>query len=338
MKKILMTFTLILSALFANAQITTENSKIFDNVYFGVEVGASTPLNMNSVFPVNPISGLKLGKELTPVVGLELEGQVFINDNNIGRWTSTFIKGTNLGVNNTININNLFAGYKGTPRIFEVKTNTGLGWLHKWNSGGDNALTAKTGLDFLFNIGNKKAHTLAISPAIYWDVYDNGKFQFNKNNAQLALFASYLYHFKTSNGTHHFKTYDVGAMIGEIDRLNEELAKKPTEVETIKYVETTKTITEVIPSTFVIQFAQNSSQLSEEAKEILDGVKGKVKVVAYASPEGTSEYNQRLSEKRAAVITDYLTNRDIKVISFRGLGCINENSNRIGIVEIMTAE
>jgi outer membrane protein OmpA-like peptidoglycan-associated protein len=126
--------------------------------------------------------------------------------------------------------------------------------------------------------------------------------------------------------------------MNEIDRLNSELAKKPTEVETVKYVETVKTITEVIPSTFVIQFAQNSSQLSEEAKEILDGVKGRVKVVAYASPEGTSEYNQRLSEKRAAVITDYLTNRDIKVISFRGLGCINENSNRIGIVEIMTAE
>ena len=338
MKKILMTFTLILSALFANAQIATENSKIFDNVYFGAEVGASTPLNMNSVFPLNTIAGLKLGKEITPVIGFEVEGQVFINDNNIGRWTNTFVKGTNLGVNNTININNLFAGYKGTPRIFEVKTNTGLGWLHKWNSGGDNALTAKTGLDFLFNIGNKKAHTLVISPAIYWDVYDNGKFQFNKNNAQLALFASYLYHFKTSNGTHHFKTYDVGAMIGEIDRLNEELAKKPTEVQTIKYVETTKTITEVIPSTFVIQFAQNSSVLSDDAKEILDGVKGKVKVVAYASPEGTSEYNQRLSEKRAAVITDYLTNRDIKVISFRGLGCINKNSNRIGIVEIMTAE
>ena len=336
MKKILMTFTLILSALFANAQIATENSKIFDNVYFGVEAGASTPLNFNSVFPLNTITGLKLGKEFTPIFGVEAEGQVFFNDNNVGRWTNTFVKGTNVSLSGIINLSNLFAGYQGTPRGFEVKTNTGLGWLHKWNSGGDNALTAKTGLDLLFNIGNKKAHTLAISPAIYWNLADNGKkVQFNKNYAQLALVASYIYHFKTSNGTRHFKTYDVGAMIGEIDRLNEELAKKPTEVETIKYVETTKTVTEVIPSTFVIQFAQNSSVLSEEAKEILDGVKGRVNVVAYASPEGTKEYNDMLSEKRAAVIADYLAKKNVKVISYRGLGCLNKTSNRIGIIEFI---
>lgn len=341
MKKILMTFTLILSALFANAQIATENAKLLDNIYAGVEAGVTTPLNFNSVFPLNSLVGVKLGKEFTPILGFELEGQVFVNDNNVGRWTETFVKGTNLGLNGTVNLNNLFAGYKGTPRLFEIKTNVGLSWLYYWKESANDMLF-KSGLDFNFNLGKGKQHTLSISPAIYWNLTainnEHARIQFNKNYAQLGILASYAYHFKTSNGTHHFKTYDVGAMIGEIDRLNEELAKKPTEVETIKYVETTKTITEVIPSTFVIQFAQNSSVLSDEAKEILDGVKGKVKVVAYASPEGTNEYNQRLSEKRAAVITDYLTNRDIKVISFRGLGCINKNSNRIGIVEIITAE
>ena len=142
----------------------------------------------------------------------------------------------------------------------------------------------------------------------------------------------YTYHFKTSNGTHHFKTYNVGTMINEINYLNGELARKPNEV--IKYVntETVKTITEVVQKEWVVQFAKNSYQLSEEAKETLDNVTGDVNIIAYASPEGTNEYNLKLSERRAAAIADYLSKKNIKVISNRGLGCLNETSNRIGII------
>jgi outer membrane protein OmpA-like peptidoglycan-associated protein len=148
----------------------------------------------------------------------------------------------------------------------------------------------------------------------------------------------YVYHFKTSNGTHHFKTYDVGAMISEIDRLNSELAQKPKEVEVIKYVEVVKTDTlrptnaVMMPSTYVIQFSKNSSALSDEAKRILDGISGSVNITASASPEGTKEYNQRLSEMRAAVISDYLTKKGVKINSSEGIGSANENSNRIAII------
>jgi len=333
-----MTFILCLSVLFSSAQIATENAKLLDNVYAGVEAGVTTPLNFNSVFPLNSLVGVKLGKEFTPILGFELEGQVFVNDNNVGRWTETFVKGTNLGLNGTINLNNLFAEYKGTPHLFEIKVNSGLSWLYYWKESANDMLF-KSGLDFNFNLGKGKQHTLSISPAVYWNLTainnEHARIQFNKNYAQLALLASYAYHFKTSNGTHHFKTYDVGAMIGEIDRLNEELAKKPTEVVRTETIETIKTITELVQKQFVVQFAQNSSVLSEEAKETLNEIKGRVSVVAYASPEGSKEYNDMLSEKRAAVITDYLTKNNVKVISYRGLGCLNETSNRIGIIEIV---
>lgn len=338
MKKILMTFILCLSVLFSNAQIATENAKLLDNIYAGVEAGVTTPLNFNSVFPLNTLVGVKLGKEFTPILGFELEGQVFVNDNNVGRWTETFVKGTNLGLNGTINLNNLFAGYKGTPRLFEIKTNTGLSWLYYWKESANDMLF-KSGLDFNFNLGKGKQHTLSISPAIYWNLTainnEHARIQFNKNYAQLGILASYAYHFKTSNGTHHFKTYDVGAMIGEIDRLNEELAKKPTELVRTETIETIKTITELVQKQFVVQFAQNSSVLSEEAKETLNEIKGRVSVIAYASPEGSKEYNDMLSEKRAAVITDYLIKNNVKVISYRGLGCLNKTSNRIGIIEVI---
>lgn len=335
MKKILLMFMMCFSFVMANAQIATENSKILDNTYVGVEAGVTTPFNFNSMFPLNTVTGIKVGKELTPVFGIEAEGQVFFNDNNVGRWTNTFVKGTNIGLNGTMNFNNLFAGYKGTPRFFEIKANAGLGWLHYLNAG-SNDLLAKTALDFNFNFGKSKQHTLMLSPGIYWNLTgSDAKMQFNKNYAQLSVFASYVYHFKTSNGTHHFKTYDVGAMIDEINRLNEELSKKPTTVvkEVIRTVETPVTI-ETIGDTYIF-FAKNSSELSNESKELLNKVKGSVNIIASASPEGTKEYNQQLSEKRAEEVAKYLTSKGVKVITYKGIGCVNETSNRVAIIKII---
>ena len=371
MKKILLMFMLCFSFLtMTNAQIATENRKVFDNVYVGVEGGAIIPLNLNPTMPVNPVAGIKIGKEFTPIFGIEAEGFAMFGDNmyRYGRETSTpvwdeaafnihengsintVIKATNVGLNGVINWSNALWGYKGSPRWFEIKTNTGLGWLHYFGEfatnkvGGykpisrRNALTAKTAIDVVFNIGSKKAHTLTVSPVIYWNLNEAGKIKFDKNYAQFGVMASYIYHFKTSNGTHHFKTYDVGAMIGEIDRLNEELAKKPKEIEVIKYVEVVRVDTlpttnaVMMPTTWIVQFAKNSAVLSKEAKNILDGVYGNVNITASASPEGTKAYNKALSEKRAKAVSDYLSKKGIKVNSCEGIGSVDNNSNRIAIV------
>ena len=74
---------------------------------------------------------------------------------------------------------------------------------------------------------------VCVNPGVYWGLNEAGNIKFNKNYAQLGVMVGYTYHFKTSNGTHYFKTYDVGAMTDEISRLNEELAKKSKEVEVI---------------------------------------------------------------------------------------------------------
>ena len=134
MKKFIISLVVLFATVTgANAQIATENAKILDNTYVGIEAGVATPLNFNSVFPLNTIAGAKIGKELTPVFGAEVEGQAFFNNNNFQDWTNTFVKGTHVGLNGTINLNNLFAGYKGTPSFLEFKTNTGIGWLHYWH-------------------------------------------------------------------------------------------------------------------------------------------------------------------------------------------------------------
>lgn len=349
MKKILMTFTLILSALFANAQIATENSNALDNISIGLVGGASTLLEFKQPFKnINPMVGLTLDKAFSPIFGIQIEGISWIQDHN-NQYVNLFQAGTvanpdqtvnkkwfkaiNAGLNGKINLTNLFKGYQGKPRVFEVGAVGGLGALFYLGEG--EYLSAKTGLDFAFNLGKSRASSIVVTPAVYWNLSGNhfDEIHFNKNNAQLALMLSYVYHFKNSNGTHYFKTYDIGAMNNEIERLNVELAKKPKEV--IKHTETVKTVKEYVQSEYVIQFAQNSSQLSNEAKDVLDNVNGRVTVVAYASPEGTDEYNKALSERRAAAVADYLINKGIKVISYIGHGCVSETSNRIAIVKII---
>jgi len=233
-------------------------------------------------------------------------------------------------------LSNFFWGYKGTPRVFEVSTVAGLGWLHTWNTS-ENSLTAKTGLDLAFNIGKNKAHSLVLTPAVYWNLHKIDAIQFNKKGAQLALNLSYIYHFKTSNGTHHFKTYDVGAMNNEINYLHGKLdeceKREPKLVERI--VE--KKVAVPTNTEWFVQFAQKSAELTAEAKATLDkiGEDLVVDVIGTSSPEGDAEFNQRLSEKRAAVVADYLTKRGVKVNSWAGKGVqIGLATNRLAIVTV----
>ena len=279
--------------------------------------------------------GLKNTKDITQVIGFQIEGLAVLNDNHFSDL-KTAVKATNVGLNGALNLSNFFWGYKGTPRVFEVSTVAGLGWLHTWNTS-ENSLTAKTGLDFAFNLGKKKAHSLVLTPAVYWNLHKIDAIQFNKKGAQLALNLSYIYHFKTSNGTHHFKTYDVGAMISEIDRLNGALSecekREPKLVERI--VE--KKVAVPTNTEWFVQFAQKSAELTAEAKATLDkiGEDLVVDVIGTSSPEGDAEFNQRLSEKRAAVVADYLTKRGVKVNSWVGKGVqIGLATNRLAIVTV----
>jgi outer membrane protein OmpA-like peptidoglycan-associated protein len=161
------------------------------------------------------------------------------------------------------------------------------------------------------------------------------------NKSMFGVSVGVVYKFKNINGTHNFRTYDIGAMNAEIDQLRAELAKKPKEVEVIKIVEK-----EVAPATagvasvekkdattFVF-FAKNSAVLSDAAKETLKSINAtSVNIKAYASPEGAAAYNQKLSERRAAAVQDFLTNNtNVKVVSADGCGVNGAESARVAIV------
>ena len=357
MKKFFMMLAIMFASMLSiNAQIATENAKLFDNTYAGAKVGLMTPMNFDHVFPLNTTFGVILGKQFTPVVGMEIEGDMWFGSHSpfasAARFDMTdshnMVRASYVGVNGTVNLTNLFKGYNGTPRFFEVGTNVGLGWIHyytPWNATHmrnkyDNFLGMKTGVDLNFNLGKALEHTLQVKPVVYWNLSEpgtsGGTLAFNKLGAQVGIELGYVYHFKTSNGTHHFKQYNVGALIAENNRLLAELEKKPKEVVVTNTVTKTETKTEyvTVPGAAYIFFAKADATLDATAKEVLDKVTGTVEVIATASPEGSREFNQELSQRRADVVKEYLESKGVKVVKAEGLGVVGDNSGRVAIVTV----
>ena len=73
------------------------------------------------------------------------------------------------------------------------------------------------------------------------------------------------------------------------------------------------------------------------AKSKLNGIdkNATVTLTAKASPEGTTEFNQTLSEKRLKVVADYLSGRGVKIAGKKAIGeSDGPTSNRIVIVDV----
>lgn len=353
MKKILFMFVMMFTVMTVTAQTAISQSKVTDNTYVGAEVGATTPLSLTDVFPLNTTATLRVGKWLTPITALEVEGTAWFGSHTLDGTrfdgvNHNVVRGTYVGVNALTNLNNLFWGYKGSPRFFEVSTLVGLGWAHTFvpndNVTSLNYLGAKTGVNLAFNLGKTKKHTLNLTPAVLWNLSEpgtsRGNLAFNKLGAQLYLGVGYTFHFKTSNGTHAFKSYNIGEYETTIANLNAELAKKPKEVIVEKVVEKEVPVTNAVATVnsgyveTTVYFEQGRAVLTDEAKAKLDNVSGTVTVNGYASPEGTVQRNQQLSEERANVVAEYLTSKGVTVVKAVGNGVNGVTSNRV--VEIKT--
>ena len=350
MKKFLFLFALLISAVVGvNAQTAYQSAKAFDNVSIGVTGGISSPLDFNSVTPFNTNFGIRLQKDFTPVIGVQVEGLAFVNGNHFANDVNTWVKATNVGVNGVVNLSNLIGGYKGSPRSFEVSTVTGIGWLHKWDVA-DNYLSSKTGIDLAFNLGKEKQHSVVLTPAIYWNLSNDNCVEFNRNHAQLAVNVAYVYHFKTSNGTHHFKTYDIGLLNDEINKLKDENVGLKNIVKSLNNEKSQlnsqlaslngkddASSTLVDNVLWVVQFAQGSSKLSNDAKNVLDKVvkaNKAVDVVATASPEGKKHINDSLSRSRADAVVKYLTDNGVTVKQSVGLGAKSSTANRLALITL----
>jgi outer membrane protein OmpA-like peptidoglycan-associated protein len=385
MKRLFILMSLALSFSLANAQQSIMNPKLTDNVYIGVNGGANTNLAMNKFFPVNPTFGIRIGKDVTPIFGVFVEGTAWFGSHSdkkrfglrdmesfdrfdylplAGEDQNAYflhttghnaVRGLNVGLNSTVNLTNLFCGYLGEPRPFEVSSVIGMGWGHVFIPSNEYAileekdedrdlLTAKTGLDFNFNFGSEKQHQFYIEPAVIWALNKTGfeGVQFNKHWAYLSLSVGYNYKFGCSYGGHNFKFgRDCDAELRRLQALLDECNSRPPRVE-IKEVEKIvyrdrpgQTIT--IDNLKVVPFEVNKWDLTEDVKADLNTIKegSHVQVIGTASPEGNAEWNQELSNNRANTVAEYLENRGVIVDSKEGRGVEGKTSNRLAIVYII---
>ena len=365
MKRLAISVALACMAATAMAQ-TVVGSKASDNIYVGINGGVATKTTgVRWMHSLNPNVGLRIGRWFTPVVGLAIDGTAYLSNK---PWvsTGTFVRATNVSLLGTVNFTNLFGGYPGQPRCFEVTGLYGLGWGHLFRSNytlyePDNKMTSKAGIDFTFNFGSDRQWQFYIEPSFTWALLgsnrqpglqehygltfsDQGP-RYDVNNSAVQLNAGIVYKFRNSNGTHNFKLADatddaeVRRLNGIINDLRAQLAEKPREVvrekEVIKEVQVPGSEVRVENLVFVT-FAQGKSLLTQEAMNALNGVRAgmHVQIVGTASPEGNAEFNQRLSQARADAVARYLTDRGVVVDQAIGRGVQGNTSNRLAIVYV----
>ncbi len=254
MKKFFIVLLSALSVCGLNAQeYNLGGNKFGDNWSIGLNGGIVSPFTHSAFFKnARAVFGLNLNKQLSPIYGLTLENNWTVNTQSrmTERKSGVALDAFDLMLLNRVNLNNLFAGYTGKPRVFEVEAVGGFGWLRLsnfWENTNEDAnhLASKAGANFNFNLGEKKAWTVAVKPAILWDMsmWDADRAHnhpnFNANYANWEITAGVTYHFKNSNGEHYMtkvRAYDaaeVSALNATINSLRQDLTSKDDDVKSL---------------------------------------------------------------------------------------------------------
>ena len=350
MKKIFLALALVLGIVAAQAQTTIAGSKITDNWSLTLKGGAISPFQHYAFWPAcRGIFGVELRKQVTPVLGLGVEGEWTVNTSSWNKPNSIWAPHSSnvfdhqlVGGFGTINFANLFFGYKGVPRTLDVEGVLGAGWWHAYRTTeklpegsvkypDGNSWYTKAGLNINLNLGESKAWTLALKPAVVWYMGRGAKQSttaFNANNAAVEMEAGVTYHFKNSNGYHHMTLCDKKYTQADIDALNAQINELRNRKPETKIVE--KVVEKIVekPVNTVIDNSQKSLETNvffqqgksvvtqaqmpnvERVATFLKNNAGTTVVIkGYASPEGSREINEKLANARAKAVKDLLINK-----------------------------
>ena len=340
MKKMILLSVFALGALTINAQTAVvESGGFWDNWSIGIQGGGTMKMSGTGFFKsARPAFGLTIGKQWTPILGIDVQGMGYVNTTN----SSTMVDASDVRLIGRMNLMNLFAGYEGMPRPFEIETVTGLGWLHHYMNGvGDtDDLSARVGLNFNFNLGEDAAWTIGLKPAVVFNLtgdYPSKKMALNRKHANMEILLGLTYHFADGDGNRHFAMVNTvdpmafAAMNVEINDLREVLAAKDIELVGLadellvvqnqlnearnKQVEASGKTIHILESVVAFPFNQSDVQSSQMAslEHVANYLKknpdANITVNGYASPEGTEEYNLQLSQRRADAVKNLLVSK-----------------------------
>lgn len=343
MKKVtILAAALAVTSLSVNAQKAYEGSRFFDNWYVGVKGGVTTPTTHSAFWRnMRAETGLELGKQITPVFGVSFEGLTGINTS----VSKTAFDDLNLGLLGKINLNNLFGGYNGQPRLFEVEGIAGFGWGHDFMNSGVGSdrsyMVSRFGASLNFNLGEKKAWAVNVRPAVVYRMDGDRAHVLNVNKSKIEVLAGVTYRFASSNGKHYMtiqKPYnqaEVNSLNESINALRAENARKeealnakeaenarlskelndlknaPKQVQTIVQNTHSKSLESVVT------FRQGKTSISADqvpnveriATYMKNNPKSTVVIKGYASPEGSAEVNARVANQRAEAVKDMLISK-----------------------------
>ena len=359
MKKFAVLLAAAVIAVTANAQ-TVQESKASDNIYVGINGGyAVKTTGTRWMHNLNPNLGVRVGRWFTPVFGLAVDGTAYFS-NKPYISTGTVVRATNVSLLGNVNFTNLFGGYPGEPRFFEVAGFYGVGWGHLFSNDEQlykptNQTTSKAGIDFAFNFGSQKEWQFIIEPSFTWVLLgsntqpavqpayklsfsDQGP-RYNVNNSAFQVNVGLVYKLGNSNGTHNFRLAgasddrEVKRLNGIINDLRAQLAQQPREV--VREVQVPGQVVRA-ENLVLVTFAQGKSLLTQDAMAALNAVKpgSHVQIIGTASPEGGADLNQRLSQARADAVAAYLRDRGVIVDQAEGHGVQGNTSNRLAIVYV----
>ncbi len=347
MKKLFFVLAAAMLTVSASAQKTTITSnKAGDNWYVGANVGIATPI---AKFPYQndaegagrlkgfaPKLGVRVGKNLTTVFGLALDADLYFEASDKSAMKQyTFIDAINVDLLGTFNLSNAFAGYKGEPRAFEVIALVGGGYSHTY---GDpkSGVNAKAGIDFTFNLGAAKNLQLYIEPAIVmgqpmpswsnplrkvndkWNGIGQVSVGLNKieqlrDQAEIDGLNAKINELRADNKAKDGKIAADGRTIADLKSQLAACQARPAqtiiEERIIKEVNATLQPIVIFGQGKTNVDAAGMASCEMVAKYMKNHPTAKVKILGYASPEGSKEINDRIAKQRAESVKNVLVKK-----------------------------
>lgn len=196
MKKSIILTIVAAAAVTASAQTAMAPTNFGSNWSVGVDGGVTTPMARHHAFfgDMRGQFGLHVQKQITPAFAVGVEGAAGVNTSSwyTGYYTtvldnvypvvpgrsSTAIDNMYVGAYGSVNLMNLFGGYK-PGRVFEMELTAGAGWGHDFydrlaylpysiQAYDQNYFATKAGVNFNFNVCPNL--TVSVKPYFGWNM------------------------------------------------------------------------------------------------------------------------------------------------------------------------